>query len=165
MITANEVPPLADAMPAPIPPWRPKSARSFSFVLAVPIGILLLWVTGLGVLLIRGGDCFGSEAECGAIWEIQAVQARVLVATVAGLTVLGFLSIAIGRRVVPAALLTASIGTILLGYASDAPALWWVPKGLGLTMLPVAILALAAAGQVIDQTQWRPRWLRMWRSE
>jgi hypothetical protein len=144
---------------------KPKPARSFSFVLAVPIGILLLWVAGLAALLTPGGDCFDSESECRAIGDVQVVQQQVLVATVVGLSVLGFLAIAVGRRVLPAALLAASVTTLLLGLASGAPALWWVPKSLGLILLPVAILALAAAGQVIDQVHWRPRWLRTWRGE
>ena len=155
--------PPADARPAPAagPTGKPKPTRSHSFVLAVPIAVLLVWVAGLAALLTSGGDCFGSEAGCRAISNIQVVQGRVLVATVVGLSVLGFLAIAVGGRVVPSALLAASVATLLLSFAS--PALWWVPRGLGLILLPVAILALAAAGQVIDQVHWRPSWLRTWR--
>ena len=159
--------PTADALPtpAPSPARRRKSARSFSFVLAVPIGILVLWVAGLVGLLFERGDCFGLEAECRVIWDAQVVHQQLLVAMVVGLTVLGFLAIAVGRRVLPAALLVASVATLLLGLAASPMALWWVPRGVGLTMLPAAVLAFASAGQLLEQSRWRPRWIQTWLGE
>ena len=94
--------------------------------------------------------------------EATLIHRQVLIAMVAGLSLLGFVAIAIGGRLLPAALLASSVVTLVLGCASGTSTLWWVPRGLGITMLPVAILALASAGQVIEQTRWRPRWLRTW---
>jgi hypothetical protein len=132
-----------------------------SFVLAALIGLLLLWLTGLGALLIEGGDCVRSESECQALSDAQAVHRQVLVLLVGTLSIIVLLAVLIGRRLAPAVLLIAAMTTMLLGYAGPAsPVLWWVPTGLGLTMLPSAVLALAAAGQVISQVEWRPRWLR-----
>ncbi len=155
----------AVATPAPMAPRRPKPARSFSFVLAVVLGILVLWVAGLGAVLAETGDCFGPDDECRPYWDAQVVHARVLFAMVVGLSVLGLLAIAVGRRVFPAALLIASVTTLVAGFGAGSWAQPWVPNGVGLVMLPAAVLALASAGQLIDQIVWRPRWLRTWLGE
>ena len=139
----------------------PKPSHSLGFVLAVPIGILVLWVAGLGALLLVGGDCFGADDECRAIWKAQVVQGQILEAIVGGLTVLGFLAVAVGRVFLPAALLVASVATLFVGFAADPLALWWVPRGIGFVMLPAAVMALASAGQVIERIQVRPPWARM----
>jgi hypothetical protein len=128
--------------------------RSFGFVLAVPFGILLLWLTGLVASLLEGGECFGSDAECQPLRDAGMVHTQVLFGIVVGLTVLSVLAIAVGRRVVPAVLMGASIATLFLGFASfagHAPALWWMPKGLFFTMPALVVLALASGGQVLDQ--------------
>jgi hypothetical protein len=88
--------------------------------MAVPFGILLLWVTGLVAALLEGGECFGSDAECQPFRDAGMVHTQVLLGTVVGLTVLSVLAIAVGRRVVPAVLMGASIATLFLGFASFA---------------------------------------------
>jgi hypothetical protein len=140
----------------------PKRARSPSFVVAVTVGLVLLWVTGLVGLLLEGGDCFGPEPGCQVLRSEQAARRDVLVAMVLALTILGVVAVVVGRRIAPAALLVAALGMLGLGLAMGPLAISWAPKGLALTTLPVAIVALAAAGQVVEHVAWRPQWYQSW---
>ena len=112
-----------------VPAWKPSKPRSFSFVLAVPLAIFLLWLLGLGALLLEGGDCFGSDADCQAFSHARQIHAQVLIGTLFGLT--------------------AALG--YAAFSARGPELWWVPAGFFLTMPATLVLALASACQIKGQ--------------
>jgi uncharacterized protein (DUF697 family) len=104
------------------------------------------------------GDCFGSDAECQPFWDAESVHIRGLIVLVVGLTVVGFAAIAVGRQLVPAVLLVASSSAFFLGVAEIeglGAVLWWVPRGMFVTLPATLVLGLASAGQVIERFNWR----------
>jgi hypothetical protein len=136
---------------------KPEARWSWAFVLAVPFGVLLLWITGLiGALFAGWGDCFSPEDVCRAQWETQKVHRDVVLVVVAGLTVLGVLAVAFGRRRMPGLLLAGTVATFVLAFVPVLIGIrlgWWVPSGLVFTTPALAILALASGGQIRWWTQ------------
>jgi hypothetical protein len=94
---------------------------------------------------LEGGDCFGPDEQCEALWAAQGARIRVYAAILVVNSLVAVLAIVAGRRLLPALLLAISVVTLALAGASlvlpmDASS--HLSRGLILVVPGVLLLAI-----------------------
>lgn len=151
---------MSGAEPTAFP--RTRRPTNWWFALLVPAGLFLLWILApIGLAVAGFEECLTQTPECERFWAVQAVRSRLLtqmlVVGLPGMTLLGILAVVRGRVLLPAVLLAICCALLVLpslaGRSLESP-LWWLSPGLSVTTPALLVLALAAAGQILDQLSW-----------
>jgi hypothetical protein len=130
------------------------------FVFLLLVGVGLLWLGAMVATFLEMGDCFGSDAQCEALWGAQATHDRVLVLLLLGTTAIGFAAALRGRIALPTILAIVAGGDLALavGSASGRDAVPpWTPNGLFFLAPALLTLAVASLYQILASIGSRAR--------